>query len=116
MKANTQAAQTQPVQSSKALRPVVLVRLNMIIFPRLPMAKPSGFFCEPNGDRSMGRLMAFIMMLAAIWFGYEASRKPVEQSGAAVQVMISFLAGATATKTIPKFAPQDQHALPEAGR
>jgi hypothetical protein len=67
--------------------------------------RPAGFFQEPNGDRSMGRLMAFIMLLASIGFGVEAVRKPIDQSGAAVQIVVLFLTAATCTKTIPKFAP-----------
>jgi hypothetical protein len=90
----------------------------MFLFPNPKMPKkPSGFFCEPCGDRSMGRLMSFIMLLAAIYFGYEGTRKPVEQSGAAVQIVVLFLTAATCTKTIPKFAPQtDAAAAADVGR
>jgi hypothetical protein len=74
--------------------------------------RPAGFFQEPSGERSMGRLMAFIMLLASIGFGVAAVRKPIEQSGAAVQLVVLFLTAATCTKTIPKFAPSSNQEDP----
>lgn len=66
--------------------------------------RQSGFFQEDNGNKSMTRLMFFICVLAAIYFGHKASSKSIEQSGSDVQLVVIFLAAGAGSKVSQKFA------------
>jgi hypothetical protein len=78
--------------------------------------RPAGFFQEPSGDRSMGRLLSFLMFLACLYFGYDATKKPVDQAGASITIFQSLLLGGATIKTIPKVAEQFRPVGDDPGR
>ena len=71
------------------------------IFRRKGIAVKTGFFQESPGVYSSMRLMSFIALLAALWFGHLTIRCQNPETG--IYITSMFLIAAFAPKTISKF-------------